>query len=747
MNRYIRSFFLLVALSVYFWPGDAPGFVSELRGRGYVIFPEPQQVELSGEDIKLGNSWSVYSSPGENSNAVIRLRKGAAELHGLEFDGTGTSRIMLEIRPGTVSQIDDPALARQGYRIEISHNLVKITGNTDQGLFYGVQSLLQLLRRNPDGSSFRLPAGTVTDWPTLELRFIHWNTQCHQKRVETMKRMIDWLAFFKVNCIGFELMDRYEFPRNPIIGAPGAYTKAEMQELTRYALERYVQLVPVVQAPAHMRFVLKHEQFAHFRADGSNYQTCMCNEEAMRLIFDMYQDMIDATPGVNYFFVSTDEVYYAGICDECKKPYSIENRSQTWVDFVNRVHAWMSQRGRRVLAWVEYPLLTHDILQLPGGLIDAIMGPGRSKEWIENENKTGIRQLAYSSMQGTEFLFPNYFPTTYRERPIEGRLKTAAANPAICLRRGADLIGTFAAAWDNSGLHEETFWLGWTTVTQYGWTPHKPTPEQNVADFMDLFYGPGNPHMVEIFRLLEDGSRFFESGWEHFPSKERKRGYGNSKGKGIGANRVDITLVPPQLPAHGTLGREESFSARYAKLLARVPEEKRLNERLVSLLEHYLTQVERNRYSLEVYLTLAHMQRYLLKTLSTLSSADQALEQAKEAASEGEHEKAVDLMLQANRTVGALLGWGDWMWKDFVRVWEKSRFPKNRSVGGRDFLFVGDDVKDYFADRRVGLNYLLAPFERMDLPGWRKKLEQRIKAYASANNVELNKLVEDEGED
>ena len=103
-----------------------------------------------------------------------------------------------------------------------------------------------------------------------------------------------------------------------------------MHELTQYALERHIQLVPNVQAPSHMAFVLKHKEFEHLRADGSNYHICMCDEEAMELIFDMYQDMIDATPGVDYFFVSTDEVYYAGICGKCKLEYNDKNRRNYW---------------------------------------------------------------------------------------------------------------------------------------------------------------------------------------------------------------------------------------------------------------------------------------------------------------------------------------------------------------------------------------------------------------------------------
>ncbi len=744
MHRSLALIFCLLIVASL--PGDALGFAGELRLRGYALFPAPQSVELLEGDITVSSHWRVQTAPRTGPDASAHLLDGARRLHGLIFSGGGESEIRLEVNEGNVVSADDPALSAQAYRIEIEAGLVRVTGNSQQGLFYGVQSLLQLLRRNPDGT-FRLPRGTITDWPSLELRFIHWNTQCHQKRIPAMKRIIDWLAYFKVNCIAFELMDRFEFPRHPVIGAPGAYTKDEMQELTRYALKRHIQLVPVVQAPAHMRFVLKHPEFAHLRADGNNYQACMCNEEAMQLILDMYQDMIDATPGVKYFFASTDEVYYAGICGQCDTPYNIQNRSKMWVDFVNRINAWMNERGRRVLSWVEYPLLTEDIPLLPGNLIDAIMVPGRSQQWIDNENKTGIRQLVYSSMQGTEFLFPNYFPTVYRGRRIEGRLLSASTDPAACLARGANLIGTFAAAWDNSGLHEETFWLGWTTVTQYGWTPHTPTVEQSVADFIDLFHGRGNPQMVEIFRLLEDGSRWFEAAWESFPSTERKRGYGNSKGKGIGSNREDITLVPPQIPASGTLGREESFSARYHSTLSGLPEEKRRNERLVSLLQLHIGQVERNTYSLEVYLSLAYMQRYLLKTLEVLDRADGMLENVKQAAENGDHQRAVDLMVQADRDVADLQAWGGWMWENFVRVWEKSRFPKNRSVGGREFLFVGDDVKDYFADRRLGLEYQLAPFERMDLPAWRSSLQQITRDYALANGIDLERLLEDEGED
>ena len=233
---------------------------------------------------------------GNDAIAVRRLAEGARELHELVFEGSGERKIVLKAQPGLVKNVKGKDNAAQSYTIKISPAQIEISGNSEQGVFYGVQSLLQLIRVDSKGRC-RLPAGTITDWPALALRFVHWDTKHHQSRMETLKRYIDWAAFFKVNAIGFEMEDKYEYPSHPVIGAPGAYTKEQMHELTRYALERYIELVPQVQAPAHLAFVLKHPEFAHLRVTPDcNYQVSMCNEEAMDLIFDMYQDMIDATP-------------------------------------------------------------------------------------------------------------------------------------------------------------------------------------------------------------------------------------------------------------------------------------------------------------------------------------------------------------------------------------------------------------------------------------------------------------------
>jgi hypothetical protein len=730
------AFFLVFYSPVHGDAGQDVPFLTQLRARGFSLIPSPQIVELGEQNVIIDPYWSIESGIGEDDISVKRLREGSEVFHGLHFGRKGAKKIRLSVNPGTVDCGSDPAINEQGYLLSINPASVEITGNSRTGLFYGVQSLLQLLRRDHAGRLV-LPECTIKDWPSVQLRFVHWDTKHHQKRMETLKRLIDWHAFFKVNMIAFEIEDKYEYPRHPVIGAPGAYTKAELQELTKYALERHIQLVPDIQAPAHMAYVLKHKEFTHLKADpASNYQACMCDQEAINLIFDMYQDMIDATPGVDYFLVSTDEIYYAGICEKCDKPFNQESRSFAWAGFAVQAHDWLAQKGRRMIAWVEYPLLAKDISLLPADLINGVMGTG--KTFLDMQAKQGIRQLAYSSIQGSERLFSNYWSPNYL-----GISRTIREGIAA----GASPVGSFAAAWDDSGLHEEVFHLGWATVTQYAWNIYGPTSEQTVADFMDVFYGPDSPDMTSVYRLLIEGAQFFGSGWDRITSKERGPGFGNSNGKGMGTRRTDEILGVPEIPEALTLKIAPKFSENYNELIARAEDMKLKNDELTDLLTRYPGQVERNRYNLEVYLSIAYMERYFINTVLALRDAESLLLRAGSAASGGNPANAVSYLVEASNRIGTLITWGSWMWKNLTLTWEKSRYEKGRSVNGREFVHVLDDVKDHFADRRKGLDYMIAPFQRMDLPGWRNRLNEIIDKYVSENNVPVRGLEEARLED
>ncbi len=337
-------------------------------------------------------------------------------------------------------------------------------------------------------------------------------------------------------------------------------------------------------------------------------------------------------------------------------------------------------------------------------------------------------------------LFPGYFPTDipYQGVPGEGRLDEPARTVQEMIDRGAALIGTYAAAWDDSGLHNETFWLGWATVTQYGWTPGWPRIEQSVADFMDVFYGPGNQDLVQIYRIIMEAARFYESSWDRVPATRLKPTYGSWAGKGRDTTRIDLTLTPPALPFSydETLIADRSYSRRYAQILEQAPLVRRDLRRAILSLQGKLGQVERNRYNLQVLLALAYFEKNFTDMLLSLQDVEGLLLKASQAVSEARSRDALSLLAQSHETVSRILRDRDEMWKGVVDVFEKSRYPKGRSLGGREFVHVLDDLKDHPADRRAGLDYMLEPLENIGLEEWNRQLTKYIRVFAAGRNLE-----------
>lgn len=704
---------------------------TELHLRGYSVIPQPRTVKLQAGDVPLG----MVELAGVPENDII-LRQLRAEWPGRR-DG---APVRLAIRAGAVETKAEPALDRQGYRIAISDRAIELTGNAHQGLFYAAQTLMQLAKRDPAGR-FVVPRGVIEDWPALELRFIHWDTKHHQNRMETLKRYLDWSARFKANMIGFEIEDKFAYPSHPVIGAPGAFTPQQMQELVNYGLERHIQLVPEVQSPAHFAYVLKHPEFAHLRADGNNYQTDICDPRTYELIFSMYDDLIKATKGVNYFFVSTDEVYYAGMGSHCAalRPYNEENRSLTWVEFVQKANDFLKQRGRTMLVWAEYPLLPKHYALLPPGIIDGVVG---SPQGLPIEKERGIRQLSYNSMQGGEYLFPSHLPLESPDGLGRSNLRNAYREIGFGKVWKGNPAGVFGAAWDDNGLHDETFWLGWSAVMQWGWNPRTVSPEQHTAEFMNVYYGPGVTGMVELYRTMERQARAYETTWDHVVSKVRAPGYGNSYGKGVGTTRHDLTLALPGLPQLPSLSYQNAWREKYSRMLETARRGSEENDRLVHALFDNMSRAERNTYNLEVFLEVARFIGHRWRLLNALGAAEKSLVEAEAAAQKKNARQAVGLMVQAYTGVDRAHQEGVSTFAELKTVWEKSRYPKGQSVGGRKFVHVLDDVKDHFADRRPDLSYMTAPEESMNVSGWLKSLLGTIQTYAKQNSVPVRGLEE-----
>lgn len=736
------TFVCVLSILLPFAAAADAGHSTELWLNGYAVFPTPQNVELTGSEFPFESGWKLKLQGISSDDIAVRfMKRDLKEFHNLQLEGKAPKgrTISLSVRPGAVEADTEPDGDKQAYRLRISQYQINIVGNARIGLFYGVQTFLQLIKETPAGQRL-IPECTITDWPALQLRILHWDNLGHQDSIKTLKRFLDWSARFKVNAIGWEITDKFEFPSHPIIGVPGAFTTEQVQEVVDYGLERHIQVIPQHQAPAHMKYVLKHTEFEHLRSDGMKYQACLCDPESYELIADMYQDLIDATQGVDYFFVSTDEVYDPGICELCghEKPLDPVIKSQHWVDYVNWAHNFMTERNRKMLCWMEYPLLTQHLEQIPNDIIDGVLAEvgtmglaPMSEEFIREQNRLGIRQLVYISMEGVERVVPNWFSHVEGGRFVKGNLQQGFN----AYKKGKRAwigkpIGSFTASWDAVGTHNEAYWLGWATGVQYSWSPGTPPLEQSVEEFMQIYYGPHVTGMVQIYHDLQEGARFFETSWDRIVSRERP------PASHYGRICRDDWLEIPKLPNASDLSFESAFSERYADRLVRAKELRKKNEMLVYKINENIPLASKNRYGLQVFLTLAKLERHHLDLMLGLQKTEELLEEAQTAHKEGESEKAVWRLKEAHYLVGDLNREREETYQLLKSTYELSRYPKGQTVGGKEFVHILCDITDAWNARRPDLSFFTMAEESLELDAFREKLGEIIDRYSTAQGIE-----------
>ena len=218
-------------------------------------------------------------------------------------------------------------LEEQAYRIDLHQGAVAITANAPMGLFYGVDTLIQLLR--PKMGTLWLPEGTIEDWPDLQLRHIYWDDAHHLEKMDELKRDMKQAAFYKINGLVIKLEGHFQYKSAPAVVEPYALSPAQLQELTDYGLRYHIELIPYLDGPAHIAFILKHPEYAKLREfPDSNYEICATNPDSYKLLEGMYQDLLDANHGVKHFFLSTDEPYYLGLAhnSQCNE----EDMASNW---------------------------------------------------------------------------------------------------------------------------------------------------------------------------------------------------------------------------------------------------------------------------------------------------------------------------------------------------------------------------------------------------------------------------------
>jgi hexosaminidase len=311
----------------------------------------------------------------------------------LEKGGRVSGNIVLDLE--TNSSMD-----REGYSLTVSPKEVEIHASSASGLFYGVQSLLQLLpvpdKASAQSANVSIPCVHIEDQPRFRWRGLMLDVSRHFFTKQEVEQLLDAMAWHKMNVFHWHLVDdqgwRIEikkYPRLTEVGAwrkavgfgldatsttaygpdgryGGYYTQDDIREVVAYAQARHIEIVPEIEMPGHSSAALM--AYPQFSCTGGPFTTdlpggvfngvyCVGNEDSYAFIDDILTEVCALFPGP-YIHIGGDEVPVDNWkkCPKCQARMHQEGltkESELEGYFIRRVEKLVNAHHRRLLGWSE----------------------------------------------------------------------------------------------------------------------------------------------------------------------------------------------------------------------------------------------------------------------------------------------------------------------------------------------------------------------------------------------------------
>ena len=362
------------------------------------ILPRPQQVDRQqGEYVMRGEQTVAFPDSSAGAHTVFRYLSEA-----LRPAGISLKQVAPEVKASIRWSFSDQ-LAEEAYTLTITPEAISICSNPSaKGLFYGVQSLLQLLppsawdTKQKPAESYQLPAMNLTDAPRFAYRGAMMDVGRNFLPKEAVLKMLDLMAFYKLNRFHFHLTDdqgwRIEIKKYPRLTEKGAYrkqtqvghcdyyfprrydgiekrgfyTQDEIREIVRYAADRFITVIPEIEMPGHSSAALAcYPELSCglgktyvVRDYYDVFDEVYCpKEHTFRFLEDVLTEVIDLFPS-HYIHIGGDECPKKAWkkCSHCQalmKQLNLPDESalQSW--FIHRIEKFVNSRGRDIIGWDE----------------------------------------------------------------------------------------------------------------------------------------------------------------------------------------------------------------------------------------------------------------------------------------------------------------------------------------------------------------------------------------------------------
>jgi hexosaminidase len=348
------------------------------------IIPQPVSVEQHRGSYKLEKTIGIFSIDSEVA--------GYLQAYLIE-QGYKTTTATLRKANVVVTLFKPDTLLPEGYHVlTINKNGVGIHAVSGTGLFYGVQTLIQLMALSEKNT---LPYVSITDYPRFTWRGLHLDVCRHFFPVSFIKKYIDVMAHYKLNKFHWHLTEdqgwRIEIKKYPklqevaayrketLIGHysnqphqfdgkkyGGYYTQEEIREVVEYAGQRHITVVPEIEMPGHSLAALS--AYPHLGCTGGPYEAatkwgvfndvyCAGKESTFTFLQDVLDEVMSLFPS-EYIHVGGDECPKERWkkCEHCQKRMrneKLKDEHELQSYFIQRIEKYLNSKGRKLIGWDE----------------------------------------------------------------------------------------------------------------------------------------------------------------------------------------------------------------------------------------------------------------------------------------------------------------------------------------------------------------------------------------------------------
>jgi hexosaminidase len=372
------------------------------------IVPEPVSLEMHTGNFQFNSATNIVAENGAE-HEVRMLNFYLKKLYG--FTLPTRAKVNEDNKSVIIFKLLKNNERKDAYNLEVNSNKIIITSSSDEGLFYGMQTLLQLLPETKTESvsaGFTIPELSIKDYPRFQYRGMHLDVGRHFFDVDFVKKYIDYLAYFKYNTFHWHLTEdqgwRIEIKRYPRLTSVGAYrngtiighypgtgndsihyggfyTQEQIKDVVKYAKDRFITIIPEIEMPGHASAAIAaypelscfpdsstkispRTPWAGSRNGKQVQQTWgvfddifVPSEYTFKFLENVLDEVIALFPS-KYIHIGGDEApktYWkeSAFCQKLIKEKNLKDEHGLQSYFIQRIEKYLNSKGRSIIGWDE----------------------------------------------------------------------------------------------------------------------------------------------------------------------------------------------------------------------------------------------------------------------------------------------------------------------------------------------------------------------------------------------------------